>query len=72
MTAPVVALDVPSLAAHGFTPGDVSHAPVGTVLVAADGTMLVVTPEGALDPWPPFCRKSLASDPAARVSRRAA
>ncbi len=66
MTASVVALDVPSLRAHGFTPGDLTHAPVGTVLVAADGTPLRVTAEGALDPVRPFGRRSIASDPAAR------
>lgn len=68
MIAPVVALDPPSAAAHGFGPGDVTHAPVGAVLVAADGTALVVTAEGGLDPWPPTGRRSIASDPAARRS----
>ena len=70
MTRPVP-VDPRALAAHGFTPGDVSHAAPGTVLVALDGTTLIVTPEGALDPWPPGGRKSIASAPAAR-SRRAA
>lgn len=66
MIAPVVALDPPSAAAHGFTPADLVLAVPGTILVAADGTALRVTAEGALDPWPPFGRRSLASDPAAR------
>lgn len=70
MTGALVALDRPSAAAHGFGPGDVTHAPPGAVLVAADGTTLVVTAQGALDPWPPTGRRSIASDPAAR--RRAA
>ncbi len=66
MIATVVALDRRATGAHGFTPRDVTHAPVGTVLVAADGTALRVTAGGALDPWPPFGRRSIASDPAAR------
>jgi hypothetical protein len=61
-----IALDLIAAAAHGFAPRDVTHAPVGAVLVAADGTALVVTAEGALDPWPPMGRRSIASDPAAR------
>jgi hypothetical protein len=36
------------------------------VLIAADGTALRVTAEGALDPVRPFGRRSIASDPAAR------
>lgn len=67
----VVALDRPSAAAHGFGPGDVTHAPVGAVLVAADGTVVRVTADGALDPWPPTGRRSIASDPAARRRRAA-
>lgn len=70
MTAPVVELDRIAADAHGFTSRDLTHAPVGVVLVALDGTALIVTAEGALDPWPPLGRKSIASDPAAR--RRAA
>jgi hypothetical protein len=68
--APVVALDRAAAAAHGFGPRDVTHAPVGAVLVAADGTALRVTAEGALDPVVSLGRRSIASDPAAR--RRAA
>ena len=66
MTAPVVALDRLAAAAHGFTPRDLTHAPVGAVLVALDGTALRVTAEGALDPVRPFGYRSIASDPAAR------
>lgn len=58
-----------ALAAHGFTRCDLTHAEPGTVLVAADGTALRVTAEGALDPVRPDGRKSIASDPTA--TRRA-
>lgn len=64
MTA-LVAVDVRALAAHGLTTRDLTHAPVGAVLVAVDGTALIVTAEGALDPVRPFGRRSIASDPAA-------
>jgi hypothetical protein len=63
---PVVALDRLAAEAHGFSSRDLTHAPVGAVLVAVDGTALRVTAEGALDPWPPFGHRSIASDPAAR------
>lgn len=63
--SPTVALDGRAAAAHGFGRGDVTHAPAGAVLVAADGTALVVSPEGALDAWPPFGRRSIASEPRA-------
>jgi hypothetical protein len=66
MTAPVVEIDRIAAAAHGFTPRDLTHAPAGAVLIAADGTALRVTAEGALDPVRPFGRRSIASDPAAR------
>lgn len=68
-TAPgPVALDPVAALAHGFAPCDLTHAPAGLVLVALDGTTLRVTPEGALDPVVPFGRRSIASDPAARVT----
>lgn len=61
-----VAIDVRALGAHGFTTRDITHAPVGAVLVAADGTALRVTVAGALDPVVPFGFRSIASDPTAR------
>lgn len=65
-----VSIDPRALDAHGFTPRDLAAAYVGTVLVAVDGTTLIVTPEGALDPVQVFGRKSIASDPAATRSER--
>ena len=70
MTRPVVAMDGRALAAHGLTPGDVSHAAVGTVVVVADGSAWRITAAGGLDPVVSFGFRSIASDPTAR--RRAA
>ena len=50
---------------RGLTPGDVTRAPPGTVIVAADGTALRVTANGGLDPVRPFGSKTIASDPTA-------
>ena len=63
-------VDQRAAAAHGFLPADLAGVGPGAVLVALDGTQLVVTPGGQLDPWPPDGRRSIASDPAAY--RRAA
>ncbi len=60
-----VPLDPRALAAHGLTTRDLSHAPPGTVVVACDGTALIVTAGGAFDAWSPFGRRAIASDPAA-------
>lgn len=61
-----VAIDPCTLAAHGFTRRDLSHAPDGAVLVLPDGSAWRVTSSGALDPVHPFGFRSIASDPAAR------
>lgn len=62
-----VQVDARAGCAHGIPPVQL---PVGSVLLADDGTALLVRHDGGLDPWPPFGWKSIASDPVATRSRK--